>query len=77
MVTPAVALVVDVHRADRGQPSEPDDLVEVDAADAEAYRGLVRAEWHVAVQEGGQVPAAGEGGHLVGWTSGNSTSPPK
>ncbi|MFF3863287.1 hypothetical protein [Streptomyces sp. NPDC002209] len=34
-------------------------------ADAEAHRDLVRAEGHVPVEQGGQVPAAAERSHLV------------
>ncbi|MEU7697070.1 hypothetical protein [Streptomyces sp. NPDC039028] len=50
----------------RAPAAEADDLVEVGAADAEAVGGLVGAEGDVAVQERGQVPAAGEGGDLIG-----------
>ncbi|WP_031010039.1 hypothetical protein [Streptomyces sp. NRRL F-5727] len=61
-----VPLVVDFHRAGGGDPAETDDLVEVGAADAEAYGGLVGAEGDVPVEERGQIAAAGEGGDLVG-----------
>ncbi|MFD3558033.1 hypothetical protein ACFWWA_38980 [Streptomyces goshikiensis] len=64
-MTPPLPLVVDLHRSDRGDPAEPDDPVEVDAADTKAPGGLVRTEGDVPVEQGGQVPAAREGGHLV------------
>ncbi|MFE7598109.1 hypothetical protein [Streptomyces sp. NPDC057494] len=59
-------LVVDVHRADRGDPAQAHHLVEVGAAYAESVGGLVGAEGDVAIEEGGQVAAAGKRGHLVG-----------
>ncbi|MFE9469382.1 hypothetical protein ACFYNW_38405 [Streptomyces virginiae] len=61
-----MVLVVDVDRAGRGDPAGADDVVEVDAAGAEADRGLVRAEGDVPVEEGRQVPAPGERVDLVG-----------
>ncbi|WP_314254253.1 hypothetical protein [Streptomyces sp. DSM 40907] len=48
----ALALVVDLHRADRGDPPEPHRGVEVGAADAQPAGGLVRAERDVPVEEG-------------------------
>ncbi|OLZ43211.1 hypothetical protein AVW11_35325 [Streptomyces amritsarensis] len=52
-------------------------MVEVGTADAEAHRGLVRAEGHVPVEEGGQVPAAAEGSHLVRMDVGELRGPAK
>ncbi|MFD9416003.1 hypothetical protein ACFWC9_15035 [Streptomyces goshikiensis] len=61
-MTPPLPLVVDVHRAGRGDPTEPDDLVEVDAADTKAPCGLVRAEGEVPVEQGGQLVRVDVGG---------------
>ncbi|MFJ9344817.1 hypothetical protein ACIRP0_36885 [Streptomyces sp. NPDC101733] len=56
---------VDGHRAHRGQEGTAGEVVEFGAADAEADGGLVGAIEDVAVQEGREVSAAGQGRDLV------------
>lgn len=54
----ALPLVVDLHRADRRDPTEPHTGVKFGSADAEPAGDLVRAEGDVPVEEGRQVPPA-------------------